>query len=78
MINSGSTNFEGVMIDNGAAKSPSGINAFIRYCARTAIVTTIRKSQLAFRGVGNCIVKSLGKAIIRIPLGALLTIEFFR
>ena len=30
LIHSGSTNFEGVMIDNGVAQSPSDINALIR------------------------------------------------
>ena len=76
LIHSGSTNFEGIMIDNGDAKSPFGINVFIRYCAHTAIVPTITKSQQDFRGFGNGIVKSLGNAVIRIPLGVLLTIEF--
>ena len=33
--------FEGVMIDNGAAKSPTGIHAFIRYCAHTGKIPRI-------------------------------------
>ena len=76
LIHSGSTNFEGVMIDICVAKSPSGINAFIRYCAHTAIDPTITKIQQAFRGVGNSTVKSLEKAVICIPLGEFLKIEF--
>ena len=76
LIDSECTNFEVVMIDNGATKSSSGINAFIRYCVHTATVSTITKIQQAFRGVRNCTVKSLGNAVIRIPLGAFMTFEF--
>ena len=53
LIHSGSTKFEGIMIDNGTAKSPSRIIAFMRYCAHTAIVPTIKKIEQAFRGFGN-------------------------
>ena len=44
--------FEGVMIDNGAAKSPSGLPAFIRYCAHAGFTPKLRQSSKIFRVLG--------------------------
>lgn len=59
LIDFGSSKLKGVMIGNGAAKSYSGIVAFVRYYAHTGIVPNIRPSSQEFTGVGNGPVKSL-------------------
>ena len=72
----GNSQFEGVMIDDGAAKSPAGIQAFIRYCSHTGTIATITKSNLSFRGIVNGTNRSLGITSIRMPIGPTLTLEF--
>ena len=72
----GTCEFKGIMIDNGAAKSPAGLVQFINYCAHTGHVPSISPSSRAFRGMGNGVNKSLGITTIRMPIGPLLTIEF--
>ena len=47
----GVCNFKGIMIDNGAAKSPAGLAQFISYCAHTGHVPSISLSSRAFRGM---------------------------
>lgn len=64
------------MIDNGAAVSPSGLPAFIMHCIHTVIIPKLQTRQRSFRGMGERILKSLGKALIRIPIDPLLTLEF--
>ena len=64
------------MIDNGGAKSPAGIQAFIQYCAHTGTIRTITKSNRSFRGIGNGMNRSLGITSIRMPIGDTLTLEF--
>ncbi len=76
MMKKGEFQFERIMIDNGAAKSPAGISAFMRYCAHTGSIPKIYPSERAFRGIRNGINKSLGRTSIRIPVGNALTIEF--
>ena len=51
--------FEGVMIDNGTAKSPASIHAFIRYCAHKGKIPRIYPNNRSFRGIGNGIKRSL-------------------
>ena len=72
----GNSQFEGVMIDNGASKSPAGIPAFIRYCAHTETIPTITKSNRCFRGIGNGTNRSCGITSIRMPIGSTLALEF--
>ena len=76
LMKDGNSQFEGIMIDNGAAKSPAGIQAFIRYCAHTGTIPTITKCNLSFRGIENGTNRSLGITSIRMPIGPILTREF--
>ena len=68
--------FEGVMINNGAANSPAGIHAFIRYCAHTGKIPRIYPSNRSFRGIAHSINRSLGFTPIRLPIGPTLTLDF--
>jgi len=76
IMKEGSNEFEGIMIDNGAAKSPSGLKAYIRYCAHTNSTPQVRASNRAFRGVGHGVQESLGVVPIRMPLGNQHMISF--
>lgn len=69
VMNDGTSIFEGVVIDTGAAKSPSGLNAFVSYCADIGKVPDIKPNYQAFKGIGNGIMKSLVSISIRIPFG---------
>ena len=70
------TTFEGVMIDNGAALSPAGLPAYLRYCAHTGIAPSLKQSNRCFRGIGKGLERSLGKISIRLPLGPDCLLEF--
>ena len=72
----GKSYFEAVMIDNGAAKSPSELSAFVQYCAYSDSVSKLKASNKIFRAIGKGINRSLGKATIRILIDTLLTLEF--
>ena len=75
-ITNGKTDFERVMIDNGASKSPSGLPAYIRYCAFTKLKPRISPSTRIFSGLGDGTKKSLGTAKVRIPISTYLIIYF--
>ena len=76
LMKDGNEQFEGVKIDNGAAKSPARIQAFIGYCAHTGYIPTITKSNRCFPGIGNGTNRSFGLTSIRMPIGPTLTLEF--
>lgn len=61
--------FEGVMLDNGAAGTPSGLPAYLNYCTFTGIEPKLHPSNNKFVGVGKVVTPSLGSAIIRMPIG---------
>ncbi len=64
------------MIDNGAAKSPSGLPAYIPYCIRTNTTPERRLSTRFFRGVSHGTVKELERASIRMSIGPDLFLTF--
>ena len=70
------TPFSGVMIDNGASKTPSGLPSYLRYCAHTGHKPTIKSSSRCFAGIGNGIIPSLALADVRMPLTPDLFLEF--
>lgn len=49
LVHKGKVEFSGVMIDNGAARSPSGVNCYMRYCTYTGYKPEIRPSNRAMR-----------------------------
>ena len=68
--------FEGVVIDNGAARFPSGISALLRYCASTRIFPLLKLRKRCLKGMIKGRTTSLGCACIRIPLRNVLILEF--
>ena len=56
------------MLDNEASKSPSGLDASIRYCAYTNATPRLRPSTRSFKGMGHGTMSSLGTATIRMPI----------
>lgn len=68
--------FEGIMLDNGASGTPSGLPAFLRYCQFVGIQPTLSHSSNRFVGIGSGVVTSLGMAHVRLPLGNTHFIEF--
>ncbi len=64
------------MIDNGAARSPSGLPAYIRYCIHTGTTPDLRPSNRAYRGIGHGIMQSLGTGTIRMPMAPALFMNF--
>ena len=60
MISEGNNDFEGVMIDNAASKSPSGLSAYLRYCAFTNSVPNLEPSGRGFSGIGSGVQMSMG------------------
>eukprot|EP00171_Calliarthron_tuberculosum_P008929 IDg8929t1 len=75
-MRNGDNNFEGVMLDNGAAKSPSGLSAYVRYCIHTSTEPILRESHRMFRSVGHGMISSLVKVAIRMPIGHSLCLTF--
>ena len=57
--------FEGIMLDNGAEGTPSGLPAYLRYCD----FANLRPSNTRFVGLGDGVMPSLGVATVRMPLG---------
>lgn len=45
-------NFEGIMLDNGASGTPSGLPAYLRYCNFVGIEPSVRPSNRRFVGLG--------------------------
>ena len=68
--------FERVMLDSGAAKSPSGLRAFIHYCIHTDMVPKLKPSSRKFRGMGKGTINSPERCSIRIPIDPPLTLRF--
>ena len=68
--------FEGIMLDNGAAGTPSGLKAYLSYCEYANISPVLRPSNAQFVGLGKGVVHSLEKATIRMPLGKNTFIDF--
>ncbi len=64
------------MPDNGAAKSPAGLLAYLRYCGYCGVSPNLRQSNREFKGIGQGTTASLGLAEIRLPLGASLALTF--
>ena len=59
--------FEGICMDNGAQKSVSGINAYLRYCKHAHVTPSLVPSKDHFKfGVDGY--ASLGTADIRMPI----------
>ena len=57
----GKANFEGMVIDNGAARSLFGLPAFIRYCAYTGLRHNLKPRTCMIRAIGSGSHRSLGK-----------------
>ena len=70
------TPFDGIMIDNGASKTPSGLPSYLRYCAHTGHNPTIKSSTRCFAGIGNGIIPYLALADVRMLLTPDLFLEF--
>ena len=68
--------FDGIMIDNGASKTPSGLPSCLRYCAHTGKMPTLKPSTRSFTGIGHGKIKSLGLADVRMPISEELFLEF--
>ena len=68
--------FEGVMLDNGASGTPSGLPAYLRYCQHVGIKPQLRPSINSFVSIGKGIVRSLGVATIRMPLSPTFFLNF--
>lgn len=75
-LNTKQTWFEGIMLDNGASGTPSGLLAYLRYCNFIGIEPTLRHSNRRFVGRGQGVVPSLGVATVRMPLGTSHFIDF--
>lgn len=76
LMSKGKPEFEGIMIDNGASISPSGLSAYVRYCAYTNTKPDVRPSSRAFRGMGHGVQDSKGIVSIRMPIGDHCMIPF--
>lgn len=68
--------FEGIMLDNGASGTPSGLPAYLRYCEHVGIEPSLRPSNTSFVGLGKGIVRSLGVTTVRMPLGDSMFLDF--
>ena len=66
---------DGIMIDNGASKTPSGLSSYLRYCAHTGHKPSIKSSSRSFSGIGNGIISSIALASVRMPLTPDLFLE---
>ena len=58
------TPFDGVMIDNGESRTPSGLPYYLRYCAHTGHKPTTKFSPPCFAGIVNGIIPSLALSCI--------------
>ncbi len=76
IISQGKLFFERVMLDNGAARSPAGLLAYLRYCAFCGTIPKLRPSNLVFKGMGRGTTPSLGLAEIRLPIGSSIALTF--
>ncbi len=70
LLLNGKLKFEGVMLDNGAAKSPAGLPAYLRYCTYSGVSPRHRYSNLVFKGMGKGTNASLGLAEVIVLIGA--------
>ena len=71
-----SSSFEGVMLENGAAKSPSRYAAHLRYCNHSGVEPFLRPSSTQFSGIGSGLQKSMGLATVRMPLSSSFFMTF--
>ena len=76
LVYNGNLKLEGVMLDNAAARSPSGLPAYLRYCAFSGIEPLLRESNRIFKGMGQWTTPSLGIAEVRLPIRSSLALTF--